>query len=137
MRLCPSIAASLFLIALLPNALAQEQAAIRPRSTQANSIGMQLAHIPAGEFFMGATEPAEELTRTFASYGRKPDEFSDEYPRHKVRITKPFLLGVHEVTVGQFRKFVEETGYKTSAETDGKGGWGYDPKSGMCAGRFP
>jgi formylglycine-generating enzyme required for sulfatase activity len=32
------------------------------------------------------------------------------------------------VTKGQFRKFVDETGYKTDAEKDGKGGWGYTGK---------
>jgi formylglycine-generating enzyme required for sulfatase activity len=35
-------------------------------------------------------------------------------------------MGVHEVTVGQFRKFVESEKYKTEAEADGKGGYGYD-----------
>jgi sulfatase modifying factor 1 len=77
-----------------------------------NSIGMQLALIPAGEFEMGAPDSDE-------------DAEEHERPRHKVRITKPFYLGVHEVTVGQFRKFVEETAYKTGAETDGKGSSGY------------
>ena len=40
-----------------------------------------------------------------------------------MRITQPFLLSSHEVTRGQFRRFVEETGYKTEAEQDGKGGY--------------
>jgi formylglycine-generating enzyme len=138
MRLCRAIAsASLLLLAFWLNASAQEQWRVRAPATQTNAIGMQLVRIPAGEFFMGATESADQLTKAFASYGRKPDEFSDEYPRHKVRITKPFFLGAHEVTVGQFRKFTDETGYKSSAETDGKGGWGYDPKTGMCSGRHP
>ena len=78
----------------------------------ANSIGMKLRLIPAGAFMMGS--PEDEKGRG-----------NDEGPVHRVRITKPFYLGVYEVTVGQFRKFVDATGYKTEAETDGKGGWGY------------
>ena len=42
-----------------------------------------------------------------------------------VTISQPFYLGKYEVTKGQFKKFVEDTGYKTDAEKDGKGGWGY------------
>jgi formylglycine-generating enzyme required for sulfatase activity len=42
-----------------------------------------------------------------------------------VRITRAFYLGQHEVTVGQFRRFVTATDYKTEAETDAQGGWGY------------
>ena len=76
-----------------------------------NSIGMKLVLIPPGEFMMGSPE-AEE--------GR----FDWEGPQHRVRITKPFYLGAHEVTVGQFRRFVSDAGYKTDAEKDGKGGFG-------------
>jgi formylglycine-generating enzyme required for sulfatase activity len=35
-------------------------------------------------------------------------------------------MGVFEVTVGQFRKFVDATKYKTLAEKNGKGGWAFD-----------
>ena len=35
-------------------------------------------------------------------------------------------IGNCTVTRGQFRKFVEDEGYKTEAETDGKGGYGWD-----------
>jgi formylglycine-generating enzyme len=102
-----------------------------------NSIGMKLVLIPPGEFMMGSTEPADELVKTFAAYNRKPEFFKDEYPRHRVRITKAFYLGEFEVTVGQFRRFVAETGYKTEAESDGTGGWGYNAQTGQCEGRKP
>src|SRR4029078_5249553 len=128
------------LVALYLAALTSAAGAEQPRraaEVQANSIGLKLGHIPSGEFFMGGQESAEELCQAFASYERKPEEFSDEYPRHKVQITRPFWLGQCELTIGQFKKFIEATGYKTTAETDGKGGWGYDPKTGICSGRFP
>jgi formylglycine-generating enzyme required for sulfatase activity len=47
-----------------------------------------------------------------------------EGPPRRVRLTRPFALGVTEVTIGQFRRFVREAGYRTDAERDGKGGEG-------------
>jgi sulfatase modifying factor 1 len=73
-----------------------------------NTLGMKLALIPAGEFEMSSDDS-----------GR-----SDEKPKHKVKITRPFYLGTTEVTVGQFRRFVDASGYKTDAERNGNGyGW--------------
>ena len=80
-----------------------------------NSIGMKLRLIPAGEFLMGSDE-STRTPRTTRSRGKK----------HKVRITRPFYLGTTEVTVGQFRRFVEAASYRTEAERDGKGGYGWD-----------
>src|SRR5262245_3787975 len=87
-----------------------------------NSIGMRLVRIPAGEFLMGCEEPAEQLLRAFPAY-KRPFDITEEYPRHRVRITRPFFLGKFEVTVGQYRRFVQATGYRTEPETDGEGGW--------------
>lgn len=80
-----------------------------------NSIGMKLKLIPAGEFLMGS--PADEAGH------------SDDETQHRVRITKAFYLGIHEVTRGQFAAFVKDTGYQTEAESDGKGSTGYDETS--------
>jgi formylglycine-generating enzyme required for sulfatase activity len=102
-----------------------------------NAAGMKLVRIPAGEFLMGGQEPAEQLARDFAAYRRPAQYFHDEYPRHRVRITRPFYLGKYEVTVGQFRQFVHETGFRTESEVDGTGGWGYNPTTGKCEGRRP
>ena len=55
--------------------------------------------------------------------------FAGAKPQHRVWITRPFYLGVTEVTRGQFRRFVDETGYRTEAEKDGKGGWGWNEEA--------
>ncbi|MEO2017902.1 MAG: formylglycine-generating enzyme family protein [Fuerstiella sp.] len=61
--------------------------------------------ICAGSFVMGAVagEPVDEYSRC-------------EHPAHTVTISRDFFLGRNEVSVGQFRQFVESTGYVTEAE---------------------
>ena len=93
-----------------------------------NSLGMKFVHIPAGEFTMGSDETPEALARAYPQYA--PARFKllgDEAPTHKVRITKPFYMGQHEVTVGQFRRFVQASGYVPESVADGTGGYGYSP----------
>lgn len=96
----------------------QEAAANAPDIEKeiSSSIGMKLVLIRAGNFRMGS--PESEKTA-----------FSNEKPQHRVRIKNPFYLGKYEVTRGQFRKFVTATKYKTDAEKDGKGCWGFTGKN--------
>jgi formylglycine-generating enzyme required for sulfatase activity len=61
----------------------------------ANSLDMKLKLVPAGEFMMGSP----------GSDGRAQ---ACERPQHKVRITKPFYLGVYEVTQGDYKKVMGE-----------------------------
>ena len=56
-----------------------------------NSIGMKLALIPAGEFLMGSPD-------------NDRDAWESEQPKHTVRITKPFYMGVTEVTQEQYER---------------------------------
>jgi len=84
-----------------------------PANPITNTIGMKLVLIPAGDFMMGSRETPEELAKAF---GGKPEWFTDEQPSHRVRITKPFYLGAHEVTRGQFRQFIDDSGHQTDAE---------------------
>jgi formylglycine-generating enzyme len=99
---------------------AAELAASNGTAQISNSIGMKLVLIPAGEFLMGSRETAEETAAFFKKALEteyvKPDLYRSARPQHRVRITAPFYLGACHVTRGQFRKFVEETNYKTAAE---------------------
>ena len=100
------------------------------------SVKLQMTLVPAGEFMMGSSESAEDTAAFFNktygahvhSYGLLTKaNFKGEHPQHRVRITQPFYLGTYHVTRGQFRQFVAETHYKTSAETEERrGGSGYN-----------
>lgn len=91
-----------------------------------NSLGMKFVLVPAGEFSMGSDETPEVLAKDFPNLERKRfTDLFDEAPVHRVRITRPFLLGQHEVTVGQFRRFLEASGYQPESIADGTGGFGY------------
>jgi formylglycine-generating enzyme required for sulfatase activity len=83
-----------------------------------NRFGMEFAHVPAGEFQMGTTDPER-----FAPHSRC------ETPAHRVRLSQPLWFGRHEVTVGQFRKFVEATSFQTDAERSGEGANGLDVRT--------
>ena len=64
-----------------------------------NSIGMVLVPIPAGEFLMGSPET-------------EPGRQDNSELQHQVTLTKPFLLGVHEVTQGQWQAVMGTTPWK-------------------------
>lgn len=68
--------------------------------------GPEMVWIPAGHFQMGDIQG---------------DGDSDEKPVHSVSV-KRFAMGKYEVTVGEFRQFVNATGYQTDAEK-GDGCW--------------
>lgn len=89
-----------------------------------NSIKMKLVEIPAGEFMMGAEEDRSDTLNDFPYCD--PKWLDGELPRHKVRITKPFLMGQHEVTLNQFLVFYHDANYKCECERDGKPSWGYE-----------
>jgi uncharacterized protein (TIGR02996 family) len=68
-------------------------AGVRPCvPTITNSIGMVFALIPPGVFWMG-------------SIRQQPDIVGhDERPRRRIEITRPFFLGIHHVTQGQYEQ---------------------------------
>lgn len=68
------------------------------QSQDTSTAGMKL--IPGGSFMMGADNDQAS---------------ADEYPKHPVQV-KSFWMDETEVTNAQFQKFVEATGYITTAE---------------------
>ncbi len=90
-------------------------------------VSMPFSYIPKGTFLMGS--PASEK-----------DRGSDEQ-QHEVTLTKGFWMGIHPVTVGQFKRFIAENPkFKTEAETDGGGYWyknGSWTKDPGCTWRTP
>ncbi|MCB1824848.1 MAG: formylglycine-generating enzyme family protein, partial [Candidatus Competibacteraceae bacterium] len=69
------------------------------------SPGPEMVVIPAGTFLMGS--PENEKSR------------DDDEGQHSVEIKQNFAIGKTEVTVGQFRRFVVATSYRTEAEATG------------------
>ncbi|MDB5876987.1 MAG: recombination protein RecF, partial [Variovorax sp.] len=65
-----------------------------------DSTGIAFALVPAGEFLMGSDEDPKTLARAFPGYDAvRLAGLSDEAPVHRVRITRAFWMGRHEVTV--------------------------------------
>lgn len=91
--------------------------------------GMAFAWIEGGCFEMGLSVAQEiHLMEYYKSFTiKKTNPFTDELPQHQVCLDG-FWMGRYEVTVGQFRRFVQETGYLTWAE---KWGGCCDDKNGM------
>lgn len=97
--------------------------------TLQDSLGLELLLIPSGSFLIGSTEEQVGMVNAV-----RPEWWTDETseaalgpelgPREVV-LTRPFYIGATEVTIGQFRQFVEETGYETLPERDGRGGMYY------------
>ena len=77
------------------DSLADESPHAVPRIGITNSIGMKLVEIPAGDFLMGSPDTDIHANQ-------------DEKPQHHVQITKPFYLGVFEVTQGQYEKIMRD-----------------------------
>ncbi|MEN1960164.1 SUMF1/EgtB/PvdO family nonheme iron enzyme [Luteimonas sp. MJ246] len=78
--------------------------------------GPQMVVVPHGGFSMGALDD-------------DGDADDNERPRRYVRFDRGFALSLGEVSVGEFRRFVDATGYRTRAERRGFS-MAYDERSG-------
>jgi formylglycine-generating enzyme required for sulfatase activity len=88
------------LLALLSPTIASAQAA---QARVVNSIGMELVRIEPGSFRMGQPDSLPSALREEMSYLGQGDW--DEQPVRTVTISRPYYIGVTEVTVEQYRRF--------------------------------
>lgn len=64
-----------------------------------NTPGPEWVVIPVGQFLMGTEQGP-----------------SHQQPAHRVNINRAFAMAKHEITVGQFKQFIESSQYTTTAE---------------------
>jgi len=81
-----------------------------PPAMLTNSLGMKLVLLRAGKFRMGTPENEDQREK-------------HEGPTVEVHAVGPFYMGIFEVTVGEFRAFVKDTGYVTEAEVNHAGSY--------------
>ncbi|MCP4048654.1 MAG: formylglycine-generating enzyme family protein [Gammaproteobacteria bacterium] len=74
---------------------------------QSGGMAPEIVIIAAGSYLMGSRQ-------------RSTVAKDHEKPQHRITIQHGFGLGVREVTVDEFRLFVERSGYRTAAELSGK-----------------
>ena len=83
---------------LLCAALLLPRAGAAAERTHINSVGMEFMPVPAGTFMMGSDESDREAS-------------ASEKPRHRVTISKPFLIGKYEVTQAQWQAVMGASPY--------------------------
>ena len=83
-----------------------------------NAVGAEMVYIPPGEFMLGSTKE-EQAWANANNCPEKDTKHEGEAPR-KVAIKQGFWMGRTEVTVGQWKQFVKETGYVTDGEKKGE-----------------
>jgi formylglycine-generating enzyme required for sulfatase activity len=89
-----------------------------------NSLGAVFRKIPAGEFLMGSPKAYADAMAAKVTCDWYRDSAPSETPPRRVKISRAFWMGAHEITLGEFRRFVEATGHVTDAERDGRGAAG-------------
>lgn len=111
-------------------------ATVHPALTSAitGKDGVPMVLIQAGSVLMGSTKDEVDLAIQACVKDYKKDQqtcegwYKLELPQHKVRIDA-FYMDKHEVTNRLFQQFVQQTGYRTTAEQKGSA-WAFVESKG-------
>ena len=94
---------------------------------QPTEIGLDLVLIPPGKFTPGSSAEQKEQALAAANQAGLDSNYIDyiqsETGQRLQQFPKAIYLGKTEVTVAQFRQFVREESFQTTAETNGLGGY--------------
>lgn len=122
---CSLLLAALF--DLMTDSVAQTpRSGVRSLTAAKADSGMRF--IPAGSYIRG------DVAETRHHFRKDHTREIGSGVAHPVRLTKPFYISKTEVTVRQFREFVDATEYITSAEKDGTQAVGFEPKDNLYHG---
>ena len=98
-------------------------------------VELEVVYVPPGKFMMGSTAEekqwavSQEGGASFSSGGGVREGFEGE-PR-PMQVKDGFWMGRTEVTIQQFRSFVDATGYVTDAEQPGGMSQVFNPEWGL------
>jgi formylglycine-generating enzyme required for sulfatase activity len=102
-----------------------------PKEIVSKSTGMKLTLIPAGTFLMGSS--AADVKAAVQADPTFKEEYGEaEQPQHTVKISKPFYMGVYEVTQGEYGSVMG-----TNPSFFSKTGSGKSEVSGLDTSKFP
>jgi formylglycine-generating enzyme required for sulfatase activity len=107
-------------LALERLALLERKSVVTTKSFKDCASCPEMVIIPAGEFMMGSPED-------------EPSREVEEGPQHRVRIVRPFAVSKFEITVGQYREFVQASGYKVLNQCAIRTGEKHIPTRGKTA----
>ena len=95
--------------------VADTEGVLRDRFPDFDAKGPELVLLPTGRFQMGS--PEHERKIAMAS-GSQSSWLARELPQHWVGIDRPIAMGRYPVTVGEWRAFVQATGWRPGGEVD-------------------
>jgi formylglycine-generating enzyme required for sulfatase activity len=88
---------------------------VRDRFLLGEGTGPELVRLPAGRFQMGSPEHERKIAM---AAGSQKGWLARELPQHWVGIEKPLAMGRYPVTVGEWRAFVQATGWRQSGDVN-------------------
>ena len=103
---------------LMPDAaspVADGESLLRDAFLAGEGSGPSLVLIPTGRFQMGAHEHERKIAM---AAGAQKKWLERETPQRWVGIERPFAMGRHPVTVGEWRVFVQATGWEPMGEVN-------------------
>ena len=96
------------LMPMPPSPVADAESVLRDRFLESGARGPELVLIPTGRFQMGSPEHERKIAMRAGSQQAWVER---ETPQHWVGIEQPIAMGRYPVTVGEWRQFVQATGW--------------------------